>query len=208
MLLAFLSMLLPACNNDLCTTERPQRHVSDPEARLVIGGTYADALATIVGERSGTLEWISADAHVDGLPASGQTRIMVTVDEPYSARENTWRPGRTNRNEEEASCRDLNRLIADLFVDLESDDGFLDATLDVRATFSSPEAATISVDVEDESLGDMFGVPNEPAARLSLALDFIADGHSGGRLILHSPPAEDTEDQRWTQVDLAVWALD
>ncbi|MCA9710189.1 MAG: hypothetical protein KDK70_30395, partial [Myxococcales bacterium] len=114
--LGLLAALVSACSDSTCV-EVTHPPVTDPDAPLVIGGTYGDALATVVGERSGTLRWLESSAHVRGFPSPGEARITVTIHEPSMAEQvDLERDGREGLYPERHVCPD--GLEAELQLDL------------------------------------------------------------------------------------------
>lgn len=201
---ALLALTLAGCSEPAQCVETSRAPVTDPAAALSIGGTYADALATVVGERSGTISWLDSDAYVSGFPAPSEASITVTIEEPTE----TWdvqlaREG-GGRNERLA-CPSA--LEVELQVELQTADGMLDATVTAPTTFHTPNAVTISVDITDEDLGMLDWSPVDPDASLLLVLSYGAATGPEGSLRLRSGSSDDAEGVG-TSVALATWTLE
>lgn len=185
-----------ACDS---TCERvPRPTVTDPDTPLIIGGTWGDALVTIVGERSGSLTWQPSEPQVQGLPAPGETGVTVVIHEPDSAEEiDLEREG--GHRHERLYCPD--RVEAELELELRTDDGALDLRVPALATFDDPSSASITAELRGDDLG-----LTPPDASLHLRLHY-GDGLDGpgGALILDS---DDAESGASMTVELATWTLD
>jgi hypothetical protein len=204
-LLGLLAVTLVACHEPARCVEASRTVVTDSNAPLLIGGTYGDALATVVGERAGTLRWLESEPYVSGFPPPGETRITVTIDEPTIAWDVDLERRGGRRNERLASC--LDQLKTELEVELQSDDGMLDTAVVTAVSFQSPEAVTIIADVTDEELGTLEFHPVDEDASLLLMLSYGSLTGPEGALELHSRASDGSGNGVGMSVDLATWTL-
>jgi len=204
MLLGSLATLLLACNDPARCVEVSRPPVTDPSTALVIGGTYGDALATVVGARSGTVRWNDGQSQVEGFPAPGEAGITVTIHEPSMAEQiDLEREGGAG---ERLFCPDS--LRAELEVELRSDDGSLDAVVMAEAEFDDPMAATITADVSDRDLGMITFEPADPEASLRLRLTYVSGSTAEGALVLVSGGATGEGSGEGSSIELATWSLE
>lgn len=205
--LVSIGLLVPtlvACSDPARCVEASRVPVMDAATPLVVGGTYADVLATLVGARSGAMRWLDTQAHVDGFPAEGATAITVTIAEPVE----TWNVDRTRdgggRNERLA-CPDV--VETELAVELQSDDGELEMSATLAVELQAPDRVTFLVDITDEDLGSLVWNPVDPDASLLLMGSYVMGGAAEGALRLRTGGGNEA-DGAGMSVDLATWTLD
>lgn len=182
--------------------------VTDPDSPLIIGGTYGDALSTIVGSRSGPLQWHEIEPAVEGLPAPGETRITVVIHEPSMAEQLDFEKKRSVPNER-LTCSDW--VLAYLEVELHSEDGALDVRLPATAKFYDPGEASILVRVGDEHLEPLGLRPSDPDAELLIQLTYYGYEDApppSGTLTLRSDSGGEGGNGVGMSVDLATWTLE
>ncbi|MCX4239744.1 hypothetical protein [Paraliomyxa miuraensis] len=179
--------------------------VTEEDTPLVIGVTFGEMVATVVGERFGPLRWESSEPYIRGLPPPGQTRISVTVHEPTMAQEidlervvDSRFPWRNDR----VVCSDW--VEADLEITLRTDDGALDTTIVVGALFDEFGSATMTGELDDL---DALGVePVDPNATLYIRLSHEFDRPAEGALVLRSGSSDGNGGGM--SVELATWTLE
>ncbi|MEM9460409.1 MAG: hypothetical protein AAGF11_39925 [Myxococcota bacterium] len=178
--------------------------VTDSGEPLLIGGTYGDVLATVVGERSGTLRWRESEQFVRGFPQPGETEIAVEIHEPSMA----WDieiEKRARRNER-LFCN--HALETELEIELQTGDGSLDISVVVPVALDSVESATIVVDITEQELGDLRFDPVDADASLRLMLSYRAQTEPEGALLLSTNASDDDGSGVGMTVDLATWTLE
>ena len=201
---------LVACSDPAHCVEASRTAVTDPDASILIGGTYGDVLATVVGERAGTLRWLDSEPYVNGFPPPGEAQITVTIHEPDMASDVDLQKrggGGLYARYERLSCPDL--LLAELEVELQSDDGVLDAgPLLAEVVFQTPDGVTFYADVTDEDLGMLDFRPVDEDASLLLMLSYGSLTGPEGALELHSGASDGSGNGVGMSVDLATWTLE
>jgi hypothetical protein len=204
--LLLVPVVLVSCNAPDGCVEASRTAVTDPSTALLIGGTYADALAAVGGMRSGPLQWLENEDHVTGFPPPGQAEITVTILEPDTAWNVDLERGPGVGRYERLFCPDV--LEADLEIELQSDDGVLDARILAPTTFQRTSTATIVVDVTDEDLGMLEWSPVVEGASLSLWLSYgTATGDEGSLRLRRSESDDSGQGGVGTTVDLARWTV-
>jgi len=204
-LLGLLAATLVACSDPASCVEVSRPPVTDPDAPLVIGGTFDDVLDTVAGERSGALQWLPSEQYVRGFPSAGEGQITVTIHAPSMVQEIDLEKQGGQRNER-LVCPDW--VEAELQIDLRTDDGSLDTTVLGLATLNNPSTATIQADLTEEALGALAFDPIDPDATLRLELSYgTADGPVGA-LVLSSGSSDDGSSGAGMTVDLATWTLE
>jgi hypothetical protein len=207
-LLGLFAATLAACQDSAHCVEVSRAEVTDPQAAVLIGGTYGEVLATVVGERSGTLQWLQSEQYVSGFPPRGEAGITVTILEPSLSWDVDFERHGGLRYER-LLCTDS--LETELEVELKSDDGVLDASLRIPVTFQGSDAVTIVADVTDEDLGALDFAPVDDGASLLLTLRYGTLTDPEGSLRLRSATSDDAGTDAGTgagmSVDLATWML-
>ncbi|MCX4239391.1 hypothetical protein [Paraliomyxa miuraensis] len=181
--------------------------VTDEDAPLVIGVTFGEMVATVVGERSGPLRWEPSEPYIRGLPPPGQTRITVTVHEPTMAQEidlervvDSRLPWRNDR----VVCSDW--VETDLELALRTDDGALDTTIVAGALFDEFGSTTMTGELDD--LAALGVEPVDPNATLYVRLSHDADRPAEGTLVLRSGSSDGNGNGGGMSVELATWTLE
>lgn len=203
--LGLLTVSSAACQESEGCVEVSRTMVADPQDEVHIGGTYGDVLATVVGERTGTLKWKQSEQFVRGFPSPGEVGLTVTVHEPSMA----WDieiEKRARRNER-LLCTHL--LETELEIELRSDDGILELDVVAPVTIDSPDSVRVYADVTEQDLGTLqFDPINEDASlRLRLSYDPYAVSEDGA-LILSTNSSDDDGNGNGMTVELATWTLD
>ncbi len=196
---------LAACNEPARCEEASRSIVTDPDAPLLVGGTYSDALAAIAGERSGVLQWHDGESHVVGFPAPGESRVTLLMHEPSTAWNVDLQRQGGQRNERLA-CPD--RFEAEIEVEIRSDDGVLDMSVMALATFQTVDTAMIVLDVTGEDLGMLDWSPVEEGASLLLVLSLGPEGGEGAlRLVGPGDEEVDSAGGVGQSVELVTWMM-
>ena len=181
--------------------------VTDKDAPLVIGVTFGEMMTVVVGERSGPLRWESSEQQIHELPPPSDTRITVTVHEPSMAQEIDLEQEEGSRFpwlNERIDC--LDRVDADLELDLRTDDGTLDTTIVAGASFDEFGSARMTGDLEDL---DALGLdPADPNATLYVRLSYHSDRPAEGTLVLRSGSSDGHGNGGGMSVELATWTLE
>jgi hypothetical protein len=204
LLLGLLTISVSACQESGCV-EISRTKVTDPQEPVFIGGTYGEVLATVVGERSGTLKWEPSEQFVRGFPPAGEVGLTVTVHEPSMA----WDieiEKRARRNER-LLCTHL--LETELEIELRSDDGVLDLNVVAPVTIDNPDSVQIYTDVTENDLGTLQFDPINEDASLRLRLFYSPHAVSEeGALVLSTSSSDDGGSGAGMTVELATWTLE
>ena len=178
--------------------------VIDSGDPLFIGGTYGDVLATVMGERSGTLRWLESEQFVRGFPRPGETEITVEIHQPSMA----WDieiEKRARRNER-LFC--THALETELKIELQTGDGSLDTSVVVPVAFDSVDSVTIVADMTEQELGNLRFDPVDADASLRLMLSYRAQTEPEGALMLSTGASDGDGSGAGMTVDLATWTLE